>query len=421
MQRGAAVGVHGDERLVDLGLLAGRQFDLGFFGGLFQTLQSHLVLGQVDAVFLFELVSKILHDAHVEVFATQEGVAVGRLHFEQAVVDFQDGHVEGTAAKVIDRDGLGVVLVQTIGQRRRGRFVDDPQNFQAGDLAGVLGGLTLGVVEVGRNGDDRLGHFLAQIGLGGFFHLLQGEGRDLRGRVFLTFHFDPCVAVATVNDLVRNNLLVLLDRRIVSATTDQAFHSENGVFRVGDRLAFCRLADQTLFIFEGDDRRRGTRAFSVLDNAGLRAVHDCDTGVGGPEVNPDDFGHNILPLASAMLWRPDPDKACRTPIPKLSRRPPRQCFPAYIRRGQGRCKLVSLWNLEIRIEKSGGKERAAPRPDGPGCESLYRTAGQDRAGIAGRGPSRCDPGRPFVFSDDAVWEANDRTDDLFRPLRLGIG
>ncbi len=66
-------------------------------------------------------------------------------------------------------------------QRRGGGFVDDAQHFKARDLAGVLGGLALGVVEVGGDRDNGLRHFLAQIAFGGFLHLLQDEGADLAG------------------------------------------------------------------------------------------------------------------------------------------------------------------------------------------------------------------------------------------------
>ena len=293
VQRRSAVLVHADERLVDLGLAGRGQLDLGLFGGFLQPLQGHLVLGQIDAVLLLELVGEILDHLHVEVLAAEERVPVGRFHLEQAVVDFQDGDVEGAAAEVIDRDRLAVLLVQTVGEGRSRRFVDDPQHVEAGDLAGVLGRLTLGVVEIGGHRDDGLRHRFAQVAFGGFLHLLKDHGADLRRAVLVAPDLDPGVAVAAVHDAVGDQLAVLLDLGIGHAAADQALDGEDGVFRVGDGLALGRLADEPLALGEGDDGRRGARALCVLDDAGLAAVHDGDAAVGGPEVDADDFGHAI--------------------------------------------------------------------------------------------------------------------------------
>ena len=203
--------VGGDEGQVDFGLRAERQLDLGLFGRFLETLQRQLVVPQVDALLLLELVGQIVDEAHVEILAAEEGVAIGRLHLEHAVADLEDRNVEGAAAKVVDRDGLAFLLVEAVGERRRRRLVDDAQHFKAGDLAGILGGLALGVVEIGGNGDDGLLDLLAEIGFGGFLHLLQDDGGNLGGRILLAVGLDPGIAIVGLDDLVGDELLVLLD------------------------------------------------------------------------------------------------------------------------------------------------------------------------------------------------------------------
>ncbi len=49
------------------------------------------------------------------------------------------------------------LLIHAVGQSGGGRLVDDTLDIQTGDLAGVLGRLTLRVGEVSGNGDDGLG------------------------------------------------------------------------------------------------------------------------------------------------------------------------------------------------------------------------------------------------------------------------
>src|ERR687891_199535 len=82
-------------------------------------------------------------------------------------------------------DRLVGLLVEPVGQRGRGRLVDDALDLEAGDAAGVLGGLALVVVEVRGNGDHRGVDGLAEIGLGVRLELLQDHRRDLRRRVLL--------------------------------------------------------------------------------------------------------------------------------------------------------------------------------------------------------------------------------------------
>ena len=62
----------------------------------------------------------------------------GRLDLDDFLADVEQGDVEGAAAQVEHEDGLVALLVQGVGERGRGRLVDDPQDLEAGDLTGLL-------------------------------------------------------------------------------------------------------------------------------------------------------------------------------------------------------------------------------------------------------------------------------------------
>src|SRR4030095_361932 len=124
---------------------------------LAQALQRHAVLAEIDAVALPELADDPFNDALIEIVAAEVRIAVGRLHFDDALADLQDRNVERAAAEVIDGDGLVLLLVEAVSERGRSRLVDDAHHFEAGNLPRFLSGLALRVVEIRRHGDDGLG------------------------------------------------------------------------------------------------------------------------------------------------------------------------------------------------------------------------------------------------------------------------
>ena len=291
-----------DERQVDLGLHRRRQLDLGLLRSLFQALERIGLLAQVDAVFLLKLIGEVVHDPGVKVFTTEEGIAVGRLHLNHAVTDFEHGHVEGTATKVVDHDRAFALLLQPIGHGSRGRLVDDPLDLKASDLTSILGRLPLGIVEVGGDRDHGLGHLLAEVGLSGFLHLAEDEGRNLAGRELLAVNLNPGVAVVGLDHLEGCHLVVLAGLRVFEPATNQALDGVEGAGWVGHRLALCRLADQPLAaVAHGHHRWGGAGALGVFDHAGVRPFHDSDTGVGRAQVNSDDFAHIYLSFLQRTL------------------------------------------------------------------------------------------------------------------------
>ena len=268
----------GDERQVDVGGLRAGQLLLGLLSGLFQTLHGHLVAGEVDALFGLELADHPVHDLLVEVIAAQVGVAVGGQNLDDAVADVDDGDIEGTAAQVVDHDLLLGLIVQAVGQGCRCGLVDNTLDFEACDLAGVLGRLTLGVIEICGNSDDGLVDFLTQIALCVRFQLLQDE----RG------------------DLLRAVLLAVDGAAVVRAHI--SLDGSDGVVGVGDGLTLCGLADQTLIVLgEGDDGRCCPCALGVRDDSGLAALHDCYTAVCGSQIDTDNLAHDFSFLFQRII------------------------------------------------------------------------------------------------------------------------
>ena len=102
---------------------------LGLFRLLLQPSHGGGVAGQVDAVRLFELRHRVLHDALVKVIAAQMGVAAGGKHRKGAVLDLNDRNIKGAAAQIIDQDLLGGFVVQAVGHCGGGGLVDDAQNI----------------------------------------------------------------------------------------------------------------------------------------------------------------------------------------------------------------------------------------------------------------------------------------------------
>ncbi len=284
--------VGGDERQVDLRLQHRRQLHLGLLGGFLETLQRHGVLGQIDALVPLEFGDQPLHHARIEIIAAQVRIAVGRLDFEDALRQLEHRDVVGAAAQVVDGDLLFLLLVESVGERRCGRLVDDPDHVEPGDLAGVLGGLALRVVEVGGHRDHGLLHLVPQVILCRLAHLLEDHRRDLGRGVALALDLDRGEIVGPRDDLVGHALDLL--GHFVHAAAHEALDGEHGILRVGDGLALRHLTDQPLTIL-GKCHHGGRHPppLGVGNDDGVAALHHCDDRVGGPEVDPDDlFGHD---------------------------------------------------------------------------------------------------------------------------------
>ena len=291
----------GDEGEIDLALGGAGELDLGLFGRLGKALQGLFVLAQVDAFVGLEAVGQVIHDHLVEVIAAQVSIATGRKHFEDTVADFEYGDIEGAAAQVKDENALVILLVQAVGQGRGGGLVDNAQNLKASDLAGVLGGLTLGIVEIGRHGDHRLGDRFTEVLASIFSQLAQHLGRDFLGGELLVehgaLHLD--IGAGLLNGIT-HLLGFFVD--FINTAADETLDRIEGIFGVHDRLTLGDLTYQLVLVLRVGHHRGGrAEAFGVGDHGGLTALHHRDATVGGAEVNTDDLTHGFSAPVSNEL------------------------------------------------------------------------------------------------------------------------
>ena len=215
-------------------------------------------------------------------------VTVGGLHFEDTVADFENGDIEGAATQVVNGDLFVGLLVEAVGERRGGRLVDDAEHVETGDLAGVLRGLTLGIVVVSGNGDDGLRDGFAETAFGVRLELGENHGGNFLGAELLRFAsdfgFHPSIAVIGLDDLVRHQLAFCSD--LIVFAPHEALDGENGVLRVGDRLTLGGFADETLAVLgEGHHRGSGAFAFGVFQYPRLAPIHDAHAGVGRAQID----------------------------------------------------------------------------------------------------------------------------------------
>ena len=268
-----ARGVGRDKGQVHLGLQGRGKLHLGFFRGLFEPLKGHLVVFQVDSPLFFEAVGNVVHEPVVKIIPAQVGVSVGGLNLEHPVSDFQNGNVKGAAAQVKHGDLALFAAVHAIGQGRGRGLVDDAQHVEPGDLARVLGGLALAVIKIGRHGDHRVGHFLAQIFLGRFFQGAQNKGGNFRGAVGPIPQLHGGVVVGAFFNAIRQHGLVFLHLGRIVFPAHEPLDAEHGVFRIGHGLALGHLAHQPLVVLgEGHNRWGGAPALGIGNDFPLFSI-----------------------------------------------------------------------------------------------------------------------------------------------------
>ena len=225
----------------------------------------------------------------VDVVAAEMRVAVGGNDFKDSVVQLQDGDVEGAAAEIVDRDDAVLLFVEAVGERRGGRLVYQAQYFEARDAARVFCGLALGVVEVGRNGDNGFRNRAAEKAFGAALELAENERGNFRRRESLVAELDAqdFAGLQVFGEAEREELQFFLD--VFHAASHEAFDGVDGALRRFDQGVARGIADDGLVVrVERDHRGEKIQAILARNYDRGLPLHEGHQGVGGAEVDADD-------------------------------------------------------------------------------------------------------------------------------------
>ena len=127
-------------------------------------------------------------------------------NFAEPFSNIEDRYVEGPSSKVEYHHGLVLLLIHAVGKSGGGGFVDDAQDIQPCYLPRVLRRLALGVVEIGRNRYDGLGHLLAEPRGGVRHKLAEHLGAYLLRSVLFSLYLHLYGVVRSLKDGVGNYL-----------------------------------------------------------------------------------------------------------------------------------------------------------------------------------------------------------------------
>mmetsp|Transcript_80485 Transcript_80485/g.203498 ORF Transcript_80485/g.203498 Transcript_80485/m.203498 type:complete len:354 (+) Transcript_80485:315-1376(+) len=257
-----------------------------------QTADGTLVSSQILAsVLALEILHAEIHNAVVKVLTAKVRVTSSGLHLEDAILNGQKRDIEGASTHVVDEHVTltAALLVQTVGDGRCRRLIDDTQHIHTRDGAGILSRLPLRVIEVGWHRDHGVIDLAAEVCLCGLLHLQQYHGAHfLRVKLFLLplrVHHDHGFVTLPCDDLERPELDVRLHNGIRKLPADEALGIKDRILGVPRNLVLSGVSDQTFGVCESHIRGGGAVTLVVRDDLHAIVLPHTDAGVRCAQVD----------------------------------------------------------------------------------------------------------------------------------------
>ena len=227
-------------------------------------------------VLLLERVSEVLHQSLVEVAPTKMAIIRSGDDFELALSELADGAGVVAVANIHKRRppwllvrARQVELGDAVAKRSRSGLVDQPQDFDAGNLRRVQNHPPLRIGIPRRDRNDHVADGQLQLRRSRLLHPRQEHGTQLhRGELLLLAHVADFGAhgAVDVDQRRRDILLLYLDIRVRYRAAAESRERADGVLQVRDLLRLRRLAEIPALGSESNEGRCGSVGDFVGDD-----------------------------------------------------------------------------------------------------------------------------------------------------------
>ena len=278
---------------VDFRLMGSGENSLGLLALGSKTAHGTGVALDIDASLLLELGDAVVDKHIVEVLASQVSVTVRGLHFEDSVFNREQRYIKSATTEIKDEHILLALalLVETVSDGGSSRLIDDTLYVQTGNGAGVLGSLSLRVIEVGWDSDDSRGDSLAEVSLSDLLHLAEDHGRDLLSLELLLLalkvDLDERLLTWAGYDLKWPESDIVLHSSVAKLATNQALGVEHGVGWVSGDLVLGGVTNETLLLSESNVGWGGVDTLVVGDDLDAIVLPHSNAGVSGSQIDSD--------------------------------------------------------------------------------------------------------------------------------------
>ena len=136
-------------------------------------------------VLALEFLHKVVDEAIIEIFTSEMGITSSGLDLKNTLLNGEERDIESSSSKIEDEDVslADDLLIKAVSDGSSGGLVDDTEDVHARNGSGILGRLTLRVVEVRRDGNNGVVDGGAEIRLSSLLHLEEDHGGDFFGRL----------------------------------------------------------------------------------------------------------------------------------------------------------------------------------------------------------------------------------------------